>query len=71
MQARLKNRNNNNAGFYTEFLKIKFNPHWTQTTGYGGSRNVVLYQIIPYDNTKFSLQEKGIKKENETQNTPT
>ena len=36
MQARLKNRNNNNAGFYTEFLKIKYNT----------SRNCTKFPII-------------------------
>ena len=36
MQARLKNRNNNNTGFYTAFLKIKFNT----------SRNCTKFPII-------------------------
>ena len=36
MQARLKNRNNNNGGFYTEFLKIKYNT----------SRNCTKFPII-------------------------
>ena len=36
MQARLKNRNNNKTGFYTELLKIKFNT----------SRNCTKFLII-------------------------